>query len=77
MSVDVVSCLQFQLMKRKRTWRNKEKTPWGNEVDGLAQVFTMLGKRSDDAWQNLGSIKARRDIHHDGLFDLSAFLLCF
>ncbi|MDY3295060.1 MAG: hypothetical protein SOX40_04155 [Bacteroidaceae bacterium] len=25
----------------------------------------------------LGSIKARRDIHHDGLFDLSAFLLCF
>ena len=39
------SCLQFQLMKRKRTWRNKEKTPWGNEVDGLAQVFTMLSKR--------------------------------
>ena len=25
----------------------------------------------------LVSIKARRDIHHDGLFDLSAFLLCF
>ena len=26
---------------------------------------------------NLVSIKAGRDIHHDGLFDLSAFLLCF
>ena len=25
----------------------------------------------------LVSIKARCDIHHDGLFDLSAFLLCF
>ena len=45
------SCLQFQLMKRKRTWRNKEKTPWGNEVDGLAQVFTMLSKRSVDSKQ--------------------------
>ena len=45
-------------------------TPWGNEVDRLTQVFV-------GAWQNLVSIKARRDVHHDGLFDLSAFLLCF
>ena len=51
--------------------------PLGNEVDGLAQVFTMLSKRVVGAMKNLVSIKARRDIHHDGLFDLSAFLLCF
>ena len=25
----------------------------------------------------LVSIKARHDVHYDGLFDLSAFLLCF
>ena len=26
---------------------------------------------------DLVSIKARHDVHYDGLFDLSAFLLCF
>ena len=46
-------------MKRKRVRWNKEKTPLGNEVDWLAQVFvgrrcsakesTILSKRSDDA----------------------------
>ena len=46
-------------MKRKRVRWNKEKTPLGNEVDWLAQVFvgrrcsakesTILFKRSDDA----------------------------
>ena len=51
--------------------------PLGNEVDGLTQVLMVIGKRVVGARQNLVSIKARRDIHHDGLFDLSAFLLCF
>ena len=54
-SVDSVwllpSCLQFQLMKRKRVRWNKEKTPLGNEVDWLAQVFTMLSKRVVGAFQ--------------------------
>ena len=40
-SVNLVSCLQFQLMKRKRVWRKLEKTPLGNEVDGLAQASTV------------------------------------
>ena len=76
-SMILPSCLQFQLMKRKRVRCNKEKTPLGNEVNGLAQVFMVIGKRVAGARQNLVSIKARRDIHHDGLFDLSVFLLCF
>ena len=33
--------LLFLLMKRKRDWYNQEKTPSGNGVDGIAQVFTM------------------------------------
>ena len=58
------NCLLFQLMKTKWVRWNKEKTPLGNEVDWLAQVFvgaikksrrcfpkesTTLFKRSDDA----------------------------
>ena len=54
-----------------------EMNPLGNEVDLNTQVFMVLSKRVVGARQNLVSIKARRDIHHDGLFDLSAFLLCF
>ena len=38
-------------MKRKRAWRNKEKTSLGNEVDWLAQVFMVLSKRVDGARQ--------------------------
>ena len=48
-SVDVVwllsSCLLIQLMKRKRAWRNKEKTSLGNEVDWLLQASTVTWKR--------------------------------
>ena len=40
----------------------------------VAKIQTMV---TAEKGMNLVSIKARRDIHHDGLFDLSAFLLCF
>ena len=36
-------------MKRKRDWWNQKMTPWGNEVDWMAQVFMVLSKRVDDA----------------------------
>ena len=70
-------CLLIQLMKRKRVRRKLEMNPLGNEVDLNTQVFMVLSKRVVGARQNLVSIKARRDVHYDGLFDLSAFLLCF
>ena len=64
------------LFKKKLT--NCPKYSWCSaKVDLNTQVFMVLSKRVVGARQNLVSIKARRDIHHDGLFDLSVFLLCF
>ena len=48
---DSIKLSAISVDEEKRVRCNKEKTPLGNEVDGLAQVFMVLSKRVVGAFQ--------------------------